>query len=526
MTGGSGDGAQPAAADRDLRRRTKLALLVALVLTNINGAALVLILAAWVLPSDALVADQHITLGRNLGVFSGYLVGAVALGVMWGFRRMRIPAPPSTADPAALARHRRRVRRVILSGPMRLTVVQSVPWAVAVVVFAGLNLQYSARLATTVAATVAIGGVATVAVSYRLTERVLRSEAARVLAEEPPPGLKLPAVALRQLSAWFTGTAVPLLGLCLAAAASLAYADYYTLHRLAAVVLVLGAITFGVGFLTILLSSMSLAAPVLAVRRALSKVARGDYDVEVPVFDTTELGLLQAGFNDMVGGLRERERVRDLFDRHVGRDVARTALADELARDGSSAVVLGGELREAAVLFVDIVGSTELAATRPPHEVVELLNRFFTIVVEVVEKHDGWINKFQGDAALAVFGAPIQLPDPAGSALRAGRELGRRLGEDVPEIGAGIGISAGTVVAGNMGAPSRYEYTVIGDPVNEAARLSEVAKDPGIGGVVASGSAIERADRSETAHWRVDGSRTLRGRGAATELAVPVGLSP
>jgi adenylate cyclase len=350
---------------------------------------------------------------------------------------------------------------------------------------------------------------------------VLRGEAARVLADEPPPGLKLPAVALRQLSAWLTGTAVPLLGLCLAAATALTYADYYTLHRLAVVVLVLGAITFGVGFLTILLSSMSLAAPVLAVRRALSRVARGDYDVEAPVFDTTELGLLQAGFNDMVGGLRERERVRDLFDRHVGRDVARTALAGELTRDGSGQVVLGGELREAAVLFVDIVGSTELAATRPPHEVVELFNRFFSAVVDVVEKHDGWINKFQGDAALAVFGAPIDMPDAAGSALRAGRELARRLDEDVPELGAGIGISAGTVVAGNVGAPSRYEYTVIGDPVNEAARLTEVAKDPRIGRVVASGSAVERAGAEEASRWRVDGSRALRGRAAETALAVP-----
>src|SRR5207302_1296345 len=100
-------------------------------------------------------------------------------------------------------------------------------------------------------------------------------------------------------------------------------------------------------------------------------------------------------FNRMAVGLRERERLRDLFGRHVGEDVARHAL--------ESGVQLGGELRQAGILFVDVVGSTAMALELPPHEVVDRLNRFFAIVLETVAARGGWLNKFEGDAALCVF---------------------------------------------------------------------------------------------------------------------------
>ncbi len=99
----------------------------------------------------------------------------------------------------------------------------------------------------------------------------------------------------------------------------------------------------------------------------------------------------------------------------MGREVARAALEGELR--------LGGELRDVAVLFVDVVGSTTLAARRPATEVVTLLNSFFQLVVECVERHGGWVNKFEGDAALCVFGAPTDRDDPAGDALAAARDL-------------------------------------------------------------------------------------------------------
>ncbi|PVZ13046.1 adenylate/guanylate cyclase domain-containing protein [Actinomycetospora cinnamomea] len=497
--------------DRGLRLVTRLALGLVVVLPNIVGAGVVLVVAAWVLPLGELTEDDPGALVRNLIAFGAYLLGAVLVGVLWGHVRMRVPpAPGPGADATTVRRHRKRVRRVVLRGPLRLATVQTVLWLAALVLFVLLNVFASPRLGASVGVTVALGGLATVAVTYRLVERVLRREVARVLNDRPPEDRVLPGVALRAVGSWALGTAVPLAGVVLAAAAAMVFGGYTT-ERLALVVVVLGGVALVVGFLVTVLTAASTAAPVLAVRRAQRRVEDGDYDAAVPVFDTTELGLLQAGFNTMVGGLRERERVRDLFGRHVGEDVARTALENE--------VELGGEVREVAVLFVDLVGSTELAASRPPTEVVGMLNAFFAVVIDVVEQHDGWINKFEGDAALAVFGAPTELDDAAGRALRAGRELGRRIAAELDGIGAGIGVSAGEAVAGNIGDTRRYEYTVIGDPVNEAARLTEVAKEID-GCVVASGAALERAG-DEAEQWRVVDARTLRGRDGDTEIAVP-----
>lgn len=214
----------------------------------------------------------------------------------------------------------------------------------------------------------------------------------------------------------------------------------------------------------------------------------------------------------MVKGLRERERMRDIFGRHVGEDVAREALERE---EG-----LGGETREVAILFIDMTGSTALAASRPATEVVELLNEFFGVVVETVDEHGGWVNKFEGDAALAVFGAPQEIDDPAGRALASAREMCARLAREVADIDAGVGVAYGEVVAGNIGGVQRFEYTVIGDAVNEAARLCELAKERDVA-MLASSTAVEEASAGEADHWTLEDEVELRGRSKATRLARP-----
>jgi adenylate cyclase len=277
----------------------------------------------------------------------------------------------------------------------------------------------------------------------------------------------------------------------------------------------LGGVALAVGFFASMLTAKALSDPLRSMRQAVDKIAGGDLDVQVPIDDASEVGMLQAGINRMADGLRERERIRDLFGRQVGEDVARAALRDGTTR-------LGGEEREIGALFVDLTGSTSMALAMPPSEVVRLLNKFFRVVIDVVESEGGFVNKFEGDAALCVFGAPVASDDPAGQALCAARKLGQRLEREVPEVGFGIGVSAGKAVAGNVGAEHRFEYTVIGDPVNEAARLSDLAKERQMG-VVASGAALDRANGNEREAWSPGERTVLRGRLDATILATPAG---
>jgi adenylate cyclase len=271
-----------------------------------------------------------------------------------------------------------------------------------------------------------------------------------------------------------------------------------------------------IGLAGTVLVAMSIADPLRQLRWALGEVQRGNYNAHMQIYDASELGLLQAGFNDMVRDLAERQRLRDLFGRYVGEDVARRAL--------ERGTELGGQERDVAVLFVDLVGSTQLASTRPAADVVNLLNEFFRVVVDAVNRHGGFVNKFQGDAALAIFGAPIEHPDASGAALAASRELHDEL---VSVLGSdmefGIGVSAGRAIAGHIGAQARFEYTVIGDPVNEAARLTELAKLEE-GHVLASAIAVSGALDAEALCWDVGEIVELRGRSAPTQLARPLNL--
>ena len=164
--------------------------------------------------------------------------------------------------------------------------------------------------------------------------------------------------------------------------------------------------------------------------------------------------------------------------------------------------------------------STQLVTSQPPTEVVQFLNRFFAIVVEEVDRHYGLVNKFEGDASLAIFGAPNHLECPEDEALAAARTIADRLADEMPECQAGIGVAAGQVVAGNVGAKERFEYTVIGEPVNEAARLCELAKSyPGR--LLATADTVQGASENECARWSLGETVTLRGHDQPTQLASP-----
>jgi adenylate cyclase len=397
-----------------------------------------------------------------------------------------------------------------LGFPVRVTKVSVKIWAVAALLFAAINSTESVGLGVSAGVVTLLGGTTCCALLYLLTERATRPVVARALAGQAPPRTRGPSVATRLTMAWTLVTGVPLVGIAAIVIADLAGAEIDILAKVSTLFLAVAGLV--VGLWATVMAARSVGDPVRAVEEAMGSVERGDFEARVNVDDSSEVGRLQAGFNRMASGLAERERVRDLFGRHVGREVAEAALDGELR--------LGGEEREVAVLFVDVVGSTTLAANQPPTTVVALLNAFFFVVVEAVEQHGGWVNKFEGDAALCVFGAPTARDDPAGDALAAARELRARLRAEVPELDAGIGVSAGTAVAGNVGAEQRFEYTVIGDPVNEAARLCELAKKRPER-ILASDAALARSGDGERGRWSLGEEVDLRGRAAPTRLATP-----
>jgi adenylate cyclase len=355
---------------------------------------------------------------------------------------------------------------------------------------------------------IVLGGVVTSALGFLLIERTFTPLLAIALQGEPPRRPATLGVRMRLLFAWAAGSGVPLLSFGLDAVGPEEH-----MPPTAVVLLTIGGI--GAGFLATMAAAYSLAGPLDAVRDAMRRVRDGDLDVTLTVDDGGEIGQVQAGFNNMVAGLREREHVQDLFQRHVGPAVAVQAL-----ERGSG---LGGEQCDASIVFVDLIGSTAMAEVLPPSEVVATLNDFFAVVVRCVDGQGGWVNKFEGDGALCVFGAPGTQPDHAARALRAARRLHvamDELAERHPGLKAGIGVSSGHVVAGNVGTEARYEYTVIGPAVNEAARLTEVAKGRQVK-LLASEAAVQRSGDEQT-QWRDVGSVALRGRSTPTPIREPI----
>lgn len=261
--------------------------------------------------------------------------------------------------------------------------------------------------------------------------------------------------------------------------------------------------------------------PATELVTAMQKVGDGALDARLVVTTTDEFADLFEGFNQMTQGLQERERLRDAFGRYMG------PVADQVLQNG---VQLGGELVNASILFADIRSFTSLSEKMAPAQVVALLNGYFTAVERVIEAEGGWINKFGGDSLLAVFGAPMKCEDHAGRALRAACRMREALAAfnrsqhdlGMPELAIGIGVHCGDVLAGNVGSPTRLEYTVIGDVVNVAARLQALTKEYGTD-LIVSGEALERA--GQNLDVRPLGDTTVRGKSQPLQIFAVSALS-
>ena len=269
-----------------------------------------------------------------------------------------------------------------------------------------------------------------------------------------------------------------------------------------------GADNLGV---TVLLSR-SVLGPLADLRRATGAVAEGDFDVAVPITTADEIGDLASSFNEMVDGLRERERIRRAFGTYLDQDVAEHILSEGFSERG--------ELVEVSILFTDVVDFSSFAESNPADEVVGCLNALFEVIVPVISAAGGHVDKFEGDGLMAVFGAPGIAPDHADRALRAGLEIDRLVNHEGEggEFEVGIGINTGRVLAGSIGGGGRLNFSVIGDTVNVAARVEAATRETGDHLLLTEAT---RERLAGTVELESRGERDLRGLERPVRLYAP-----
>jgi adenylate cyclase len=269
---------------------------------------------------------------------------------------------------------------------------------------------------------------------------------------------------------WKLLGALPLINVITGVVVSGLSSESHSLKNLGVSVVVAVAVAFTLSLELTALVTRSVMTPLRDLLAVIPRVKEGDLSARVPVVSGDEMGTLARSFNDMVEGLEERERLREAFGSYVDPGVAERVL-----EEGTK---LEGEEVEVTVLFVDIRNFTAFAENASARETVDYLNDFFGCVVPVLLEHGGHANKYVGDGVLGVFGAPERLPDHADRALAAAIQIDRAVEERYGDaLRIGIGVNSGPVSAGTVGGGGRLEFTVIGDPVNVAARVEAATRE-------------------------------------------------
>lgn len=352
------------------------------------------------------------------------------------------------------------------------------PAVVSTTVYAGLTLvallvlRDQGLLPVSTRALVALMLVATPAVlgviglgGRQLIEPVLR-ELAREH-QRPPVGRVLrlsPAMVVGAVSLTFFGASAGL-----AVAASTVGPDERLLVGSAVIV----ATMLWAGTLYWWLVAAPLLTPLADLTARARRIAAGDLEGDVTVVASDEIGRLGSAFNEMLHGLRERQRLHDAFSAYVDPQLTARLLEQPDAR-------FAGELAQVTVLFLDVRDFTSYAHDRDPAEVVGRLNDVFGVVVPVLSRHGGHVNKYLGDGVLAVFGAPIARHDHADRGVRAAAEIADALASRFGDtLRYGLGVNSGSAVAGTVGGGDKLEFTLIGDVVNVAARVESLTKELG-----------------------------------------------
>jgi adenylate cyclase len=259
----------------------------------------------------------------------------------------------------------------------------------------------------------------------------------------------------------------------------------------------------------------SVAGPLGRLHSAMRDVERGDLDAQCPVVANDEIGEVAEGFNRMVGGLREREFLKETFGKYVSREIRDEILAGRVS--------LEGQAQEVTILFADLRDFTPWVESTSPREVVRDLNGYFSEMEQAIREHRGLVLQFIGDEIEAAFGAPIADPAHAEMAVRAALEMRRRLRAWNAErvragktpLRHGIGIHTGAVLAGNIGSAERHSYALVGDPVNLASRIQSLTKEVG-SDILVSGETRRRLD----GRFELDPLPAVRVKGKSVEVEV------
>ncbi|XGC81738.1 adenylate/guanylate cyclase domain-containing protein [Bdellovibrio bacteriovorus] len=267
----------------------------------------------------------------------------------------------------------------------------------------------------------------------------------------------------------------------------------------------------------IFLFSMTLTSPIEKLAEMINLVSKGNFDVKAraAVRSHDEVGDLAEAFDHMTDGLKERDKVKSLFSKFHGSSVAEDLINKDIG--------VGGQSKEVVVFFSDIRGFTAFSEKRRPEEVVEMLNEYFGVMVKIINSHGGVVDKFIGDAIMAVWGAPKSSDRDAHNAVRACLEMRRaleglnerRIAREQPPINIGMGLHAGNAISGTIGSDERMEYTVIGNTVNTASRIEASTKAFGAD-LLISDTVIERI--GEDFKYELAGAAEVKGRSEALKM--------
>lgn len=267
----------------------------------------------------------------------------------------------------------------------------------------------------------------------------------------------------------------------------------------------------------IFLFSMTLTSPIEKLAELIKLVSVGNFDVKARNVVTTkdEVGDLALAFDEMTEGLKERDKVKNLFSKFHG-----SSIAEDLIQNN---VGVGGQSKEVVVFFSDIRGFTAFSEKRTPEEVVEMLNEYFAIMVKIINDHGGVVDKFIGDAIMAVWGAPHTTQKDAQNAVRACLEMRKaleglnetRIARGHPPISIGMGLHSGRAISGTIGSDERMEYTVIGNTVNTASRIEASTKAFGAD-LLITDTVVERL--GDDFRIELAGAAEVKGRSEALKM--------